>query len=801
MATPTATTTYTSNIPEQLLPYEQTLLDQASAFTDIAKYPYQQYQGERVAQLSPLTQQAMDTASQMGVSGQTGAATDIASAAGLSALGTQYDPTQYQVGSFNTDAAKNFMSPYMQNVVDVQQQQARRQADIAAQQQQAQAAQRGAFGGSGDYLMRSQGNADLQRNLAGIQATGLQNAYQQAQQQFNTENALGLQAQQLGEQSRQFGAGLGMQGLQTGLQAANTLGTLGQQQFGQTAGTIGLQAQLGGLEQQQAQDVLNAQYQDFQNYQAYPFKQLGFMSDIIRGAPLTQASQSIYQAPPSAIQNIASLGLGAYGLNSLFGSSTGKAAGGSVKGYAGGGSVTSREFKEYAVDNVPSQMLPTVQRNAQGRGDMDTYQLAMEKMAQDAAIRRGIASAFTPQMADNVIRAAGGGILAFKDEGFVNANDDTQQQMTRQGLIGLEAEPTTFGGQDGVSDDVLANLGFTSSGLDPRVANYVAKNIQAISQYKPEVMTPEQENAYRAAALKRLQTEAGPNEAINLGKKFITETNAERLGALEQAKGLAALKASNAVLQGPDAMRGISAGSSAFADSYGQALQADRKEKHALAQAGIQLADAERKERLGFGKEADASLAAHKASLKEANKFNFDKITHQADASVKLASAMRNIKAPGGAGGEKLPQVDRDAASLAKQIVDIQTKNPNDPNLPVLQSKLESLKKIIALSKTTDVGPTKADLTTQGILATKSKEASEEARKITNNLLAKEAGSKDFDSKYRAEFEKNYKAAMKRHATSLGTSLENLMSETGGVPSVDVPTKAPPVPSGFVPMK
>jgi hypothetical protein len=63
--------------------------------------------------------------------------------------------------------------------------------------------------------------------------------------------------------------------------------------------------------------MLNNQYQDFQSYQNYPYKQLGFMSDMLRGLPLTQQSSSIYQAPPSTAQNVASLGLGAAGISKL----------------------------------------------------------------------------------------------------------------------------------------------------------------------------------------------------------------------------------------------------------------------------------------------------------------------------------------------------------------------------------------------------------------------------------------------------------------------------------------------------
>jgi hypothetical protein len=294
--------------------------------------PYQQYQGERVAQFSPLQKQSFEGAQGMQPAYQLQGASGLAGLAGQQALNTQYDPTNYQAQSITGgNALQQYMSPYMQNVVQRQQQDASRQSAIAGQAQQAQAARMGAFGGSGDYLMRGQMARDLARQKGDIQATGLQNAYQQAMNQFNQEQQQRQQAAQLGEQSRQYGAGLGLQGLQTAMTGANTLNTIGQNQYTQNMGINQLQNQYGGQQQQQMNTILGNQYQDFLNRQNQPYKQLGFMSDIIRGAPLSQMGSTIYSAPPSTIQNIASLGLGAAGIGKLF------AKGGEVKSNGLGG--------------------------------------------------------------------------------------------------------------------------------------------------------------------------------------------------------------------------------------------------------------------------------------------------------------------------------------------------------------------------------------------------------------------------------------------------------------------------------
>ena len=328
--------------------------------------PYQQYQGERVAQFSPLQRQSFEGAQNMQPAYQLQGATGLAGLAGQQALGTQYNPLNFQsqsitggnmnVGGYGGDRGVGFdngggdvgvgygggmggpqntlqqyMSPYMQNVVQRQQQDASRQSAIAGQAQQAQAARMGAFGGSGDYLMRGQMARDLARQKGDIQATGLQNAYGQALQQFNTEQQARQQAAQLGEQSRQYGAGLGLQGLQTALTGANTLGNLGQNQYTQGMGINQLQNQYGTQQQGQMNTILGNQYQDFLNQQNQPYKQLGFMSDIIRGAPLSQQGSTVYTASPSTAQTVASLGLGAAGISKLF------AKGGRVKSSGLGG--------------------------------------------------------------------------------------------------------------------------------------------------------------------------------------------------------------------------------------------------------------------------------------------------------------------------------------------------------------------------------------------------------------------------------------------------------------------------------
>ena len=318
-----ASTITQTSIPDYAKPYVEDLLGNAAGLTDINQNPYMQYMGDRVSQFTPLQQQSYQNAALMQTAPQLGDATAMAGMAGLGALNTQYTFNPYEAQQFTGNNVQAYMSPYMQNVVERQQQDATRQAAIAGQAQQAQAARSGAFGGSGDYLMRGQAAGNLARQKGDIQAQGLQNAYQQAMQQFNTSQGQNQAAQQLNAQQQQFGAGLGLQGLQTALSGAKSLADIGQTQYGQNVGLLNLQNQLGGQQQTQQQNILNTQYQDFLNAQNYPYKQLGFMSDMLRGLPLTQQSSSVYAAPPSAMSQVAGLGGAALTGAKLFGAKGG----------------------------------------------------------------------------------------------------------------------------------------------------------------------------------------------------------------------------------------------------------------------------------------------------------------------------------------------------------------------------------------------------------------------------------------------------------------------------------------------
>jgi len=294
--------TQTQDLPDWAIPYAQEVLGKGAA---LANAPYQAYQGERIAQFTPMQQQAFQGATTMAPSAATGQAVD-------KALNTSYDP--YATGQFGAQASQ-YMDPYMQNVVGIQQREAARASEMQRNQNQAQAVGQGAFGGSRQAIMEAERQRNLATQQGDIQARGLQDAYGRGQTQFNTE-------QQLREQSKQYGAGLGLQGLQTALTGAG-------QQFQQGMDVNKLQAGYGSQQQQQVQNQLTKQYEDFMAQKRAPYQQLEFQSNLLRGTP-SGTTQSLYSAAPSTASQLAGLGTAAYGLSKM-------AEGGTTRGYAKGG--------------------------------------------------------------------------------------------------------------------------------------------------------------------------------------------------------------------------------------------------------------------------------------------------------------------------------------------------------------------------------------------------------------------------------------------------------------------------------
>jgi hypothetical protein len=234
------------------------------------------------------------------------------------------------------NAIAQYMSPYMQNVVDYQKQQAIRDYQIQAPQMAAQSVGAGAFGGNRLTLQQAEANRGLQNRLAGIEATGQQSAFDKAQQAQQFGASLGLQGQQIGMQGQQVGLqGLGtaMQGQQIGLQGVGGAqqGYAGATQAGGTLGNIASQEAQARLAALSLKNQFGLQQQQF------PYQQTQFLQGMMSGLPITQQNTQSTQAGPNDLSQILGLGgtlFSSYALGKMAGAFN---KGGEVKRYASGG--------------------------------------------------------------------------------------------------------------------------------------------------------------------------------------------------------------------------------------------------------------------------------------------------------------------------------------------------------------------------------------------------------------------------------------------------------------------------------
>jgi len=333
---PSSSTTQTSNIPEYARPYVETMLgatqkqlfntkdvyndagEKTTEITGMKGYtPYSTNMNDYFAGASPMQEQAYRGAANLGPAQQTADASNIAAQAGLGALNQRYDPMMARADQFGGRQAAQYMSPYIEQAMAPQLREAQRASEIQGQQSAAQAVGQGAFGGSRSALVEAERQRNLGMQQGDIRAKGYQTAYEQAANQFNQDAARRMQAQQANIGQQQFGANLGMQGLQQAIAASGQLGNLGQQQFGQQKDVIGLQNQLGSQQQQLEQNKINQAIQNYATQQQWGMQQLSNMNAMLRGLPLQTTSTQSYQAAPSLTSQVLGAGTTAYGMSKL----------------------------------------------------------------------------------------------------------------------------------------------------------------------------------------------------------------------------------------------------------------------------------------------------------------------------------------------------------------------------------------------------------------------------------------------------------------------------------------------------
>lgn len=236
-----------SNLSNWAGPYVTNMLGQAQA---LGAKPYEAYQGPLTAGTSGLQKEAFQSGMNLNI------------------------PTQSMGGfapqTFGAEQAKAYMNPYLQAALEPQLEEQRRQAQINLQPALGKLTQAGGFGGGRQAIMESEANRNLQAQQNQTIGQGYADAYNKAMQQFNTEQGLGLQAQNLTNQY--------------GLNALQQQAALGAQQRG--IESEGIAADIAQFEQEKLD----------------PYKKLQFQQSMLQGLPLQAQQYNISQ--PSTLQQI-----------------------------------------------------------------------------------------------------------------------------------------------------------------------------------------------------------------------------------------------------------------------------------------------------------------------------------------------------------------------------------------------------------------------------------------------------------------------------------------------------------------
>ena len=507
-STPSATTSTVTqnNIPAQLMPYALNMLKKGEGLTDQPYQPFSTNAQDYLAPFSPMQQQAQQGAAGLQTPGQFAPASYMA---GLSGVGSMMAGQNYAQQATDPNAVGAYMNPYLQQSLAPQLQLLNQQFGIQGAQQQGAATQAGAFGGSREALsnaMVGQGQALAQQQMIG---QGYNQAFQQAQN------------------AQQFGAGLEMQGYGQGIQAAGQLGGLGTAQLAAQTGILDTQGKYGAQQQAQQQQAIDQAIQNYQNAQNYPYMQLGFMSNLIRGTPTGNTTETRYQAQPSWLQQVGGA-LGTAG--SLYGAATAKKAeGGSIEdnsyaeggivGYFGGGSVEG-SMRNKLEDMTPQQLQNVISSSSSN----EVRSMAKEILAQESYAR--------------------GGIVAFANGG--------EPQDWKSSLENISQEMTARDYKlHGWTDEDIAE--YKSSGrvpLDPQ------KQL-ALRAPEAEIPLPNEgeSGAYnRYEEIQRNARRVPESEVINLGddnaRKPRTKTEA-RVEPIERGKGIDQFRPEASAERGP----------------------------------------------------------------------------------------------------------------------------------------------------------------------------------------------------------------------------------------------------------
>jgi hypothetical protein len=400
----------------------------------------------------------------------------------------------------------------------------------------------------------------------------------------------------------------------------------------------------------------------------------------------------------------------------------------------------------------------------------------------------GLAGMYTPEE-----DFAEGGIVAFQSGGpAYTANS-----------AGAVAYPSSSG--DAVTDNpldrLLAEVGVAEPvATDDTVGGSPAMRDEAFRNYlesrgvikgiKDDDFTSTEANKIRQDTFDFYERNAGPDIYAPANRR-LTEREGARSKSRSQGEGLALLAAAGAILEGNTLARGASKAFPVFAKEMGEVQRADINEQRSIEQMQFALADAQRKERMGNIRGAQAAMETARKAKADANRFSLNKAVALGTLDSKALQSLRPTgKAAGSSdAGTKLPQVDRQTAAMQDQVIELRAKNPDDPQIKILEDKIQGRLKILTAGKE---GPTVAPRAAAALTA-------KQNESVAKSMAVWEGGGEARKAKAAGTYAEV--AAAKKEALRQD-ALRGVFDDGDEAPSVITPKpkntgKMPPPPAGF----
>jgi len=306
----------------------------------LADQPYQAYQGPLTPGISSLQDQAFAGISGLSVPAGSAEAANNAGQIGNTMQGMSFDPSMFSTSQWtDPGVAQSYMNPYVQNALNPQMDEMRRQAEITRLNDASRYTKAGAYGGSRQAISESEGWDNLSRLMNETTGKGYLDAYNTGSGIFATDQDRALKAAGMGEESRQFGANFGLDAQKGALDAAKAQGALSSTQLDDALQLLQQQKSFGDTERSILGEGMAADKAQFEQEREYPYKQVQYMQSLLQSMPL-EAQQNYYQEP-SYLSQFAG---GAGGIMNLYDQIFGDKQGGNG-GSGGNGTAPVNDFE------------------------------------------------------------------------------------------------------------------------------------------------------------------------------------------------------------------------------------------------------------------------------------------------------------------------------------------------------------------------------------------------------------------------------------------------------------------------